>query len=398
MNGSGVGVGLLWAASGALPVAAVAPIWSSYYYLYAMCGAALAIAALGARLPRSAMIAMLAILATLSARAGAREEFATAPGAWTTQSHVTRFYIERAATIRGQMLDEMRRARPTLPHRSTLFFGSVPSNIGWQAGDGPLVRWAYRDSSLRSYFLNQFSYPRAKRGPICFFTMEGGHLKEIWKGDSSYTALAINMMIDDHPDCSRDAIQIAIENGTTNNFDSFMLVWLDIEAGRMDEARARLARLGLGIAEGQAPELLPAMKAIREGADTLRVMASVSQGLARHPFDAGSHGFLADLLLIRGGLTPSAEVEAFASRVLAPDAPWGWRRWAQIQVGTTRYRQAALSLDRYFALAGPGGDGDAEAKAMREELKRWLPGGELTQRALRESASATGAASPAGGP
>ena len=39
------GVGLVWALAGTVPVAAVAVLWSAHYYLFAMCGVALALGA-----------------------------------------------------------------------------------------------------------------------------------------------------------------------------------------------------------------------------------------------------------------------------------------------------------------------------------------------------------------
>ena len=394
---AGLPAGFLWALCGALPVAAVAPIWSSYFYLYAMFGAALVLGVLGARLPRPAMILVLALLATLSARAGGREEFATASGAWTTQSHVTRFYFERSAAIRDPMLDELRSARPTLPPHSTLFFSSVPANIGWQVADGPLVRWVYRDSSLHSHFLNSFSYALARGGPIFFFNLVGGHVTEIWKGDSSYAALAYNLIMDDHPECSRDAIQLAIENGKVDRSEQILMVWLEIESKQIESARARLLQLGFGLEAGEAPELKSALKSVQAGGDTLRAIALLAQGLLRHPFDAGSHGLLADLLLVRDGMMTAAEVEAFAARVLAPESPSGWRRWARVQIEGGRHRQAALSLDRYFAMRGAAEGDDPEARGWLNQLRRRLPGGDIAQSSLRERPRPLGSAQPSGG-
>jgi hypothetical protein len=375
--------GLVWSLCGALPVAAVAPIWSSYYYLFAMFGAALVIGALLARLPRPATIAILVAFATLSARAAQREEFATVSGSWTTQSHVTPFYISRSAAIRGPLLDDLRSIRPTLPPRSTIFFSSVPANIGWQVGDGPFVRWAYRDTSLRSYFLSQFSYERAHRGPVFFFNSRGGHLSEMWQGDSSYAELAASLIIDDHPECSRDAIRLAMENGKADVFEKFLLVWLMFEQNRPDSAKALLAGLGIRADSGRAPEFKVAVDAIQRG-DSLGAIDLLSRGLVKHPLDFATHGLLADLLLRRDRMSTAGEVEAYASRVLAPNFPWSWRRWTEVQINGGRYRQAAQSLDRYFALRGPAEPDDPVARSWQRELRRRAPGGDLVQSGLRQ--------------
>src|SRR5207248_8935256 len=55
-----LGAALLWTACGLVPVAAVAPIWSAYYYLFALCGAALTIGLLCARARGRAGVAAIA--------------------------------------------------------------------------------------------------------------------------------------------------------------------------------------------------------------------------------------------------------------------------------------------------------------------------------------------------
>jgi hypothetical protein len=387
--------GLGWAVCGALPVAAVAPIWSAYYYLFAMCGVALAIGAALRRAPVTLQASAIVLLALLNARASLREEFATAEGAWTTQSHVTRFYLERSARIRGQLLDDLHRERPTLPKNSTVFFASVPSNIGWQAGDGPLVRWAYRDTSLRSYFMNQFSYARAKRGPVYFFMTANDRLVEMWKDQTPYPALALNMILDDHPGSALDAMRVLDESQGLARFERYMTAWLEVDAGRPDSARSQLKALGNGIDPSPAPETAEALRMVNARGDTMRAIALLSQGLRVHPFDPAAHGLLSDLLMIQHMMLPTAQIEAYAARVIAPQVPWNWRRWAAVQLSTQRSRQAALSLDRYFELAGDEANGDAEARYWRTQLQRVLPGGDLAQKALRGTPAASGAFEPA---
>jgi len=393
----GLIAGLGWAVCGALPVAAVAPIWSSYYYLFAMAGVALAVGAALSRAPRYALVGVIALAALLNARGSAREEFATATGAWTMQSHVTRFYLERAGMICEKLLGDLRGIQPALPKNSTLFFSGVPSNIGWQAGDGPLVRWAYRDTSLRSYFLNQFSYARAQRGPVFFFRIADGALVALWQKQPWYSPLSLNMILDDHPECARDALRLMREGAGLGDFERYMKVWLDLDAGAPDSARAGLLRLGQSPVPGPAPEAAAALKMITANGDTLRAMQMLWDGVKRHPFDQAAHGLLADLLYSRRQMLATAQMEAYAARVIAPDTASNWRRWAEVQLSTNRQRQAALSLDRYFALAGASGERDAEAHYWRTQLARIMPGGDLAQKALRGTPEASGAFAPPGG-
>ena len=50
------------------------------------------------------------------------------------------------------MLASLKRAVPRPAPRTTFFFSGVPEASSWQVLDGPSVRWASRDSSLRSDF------------------------------------------------------------------------------------------------------------------------------------------------------------------------------------------------------------------------------------------------------
>jgi hypothetical protein len=130
--------------------------------------------------------------------------------------------------------------------------------------------------------------------------------------------------------------------------------------------------------------------------DTLQAIALLSQALRQRPFDAAAHGLLSDLLLIQHMMLPTAQIEAYAARVLAPDVPWSWRRWAEVQLSTNRSRQGAFSLDRYFQLAGSAADSDAEAHYWRNQLQRVLPGGDLAQQGLRGTPKASGPFVPQG--
>ena len=83
---------------------------------------------------------------------------------------MNRHYLDRSlATIEGY-LGDMKSARPALPPRSTVFFANVPPSLGWQAGDGPLLRWAYRDPSGIIYIVagggGRYLYDVAQGDPL----------------------------------------------------------------------------------------------------------------------------------------------------------------------------------------------------------------------------------------
>src|SRR5206468_7712041 len=99
-------------------------------------------------------------------------------GPWTSQSHITPYSIRRSLHYTGRYLADLRRARPVVSPRTTFFFAGIPGSVMFQVGEGPLVRWVYRDSTLRVYFLHELSLERAARGPLAFFVAEGESLHD----------------------------------------------------------------------------------------------------------------------------------------------------------------------------------------------------------------------------
>jgi hypothetical protein len=368
----GVQVGLTWALAGTLPIAAVAHLWSAYYYLFALCGAALAIGAWLAPRPRIWSLVAVALVALGSAHARSIDAFALARGAWTATSHVNRFYIERATGVADRYLAQLRAARPTLPPRSTLFFAGISGNVGFQTADGPLVRWAYRDSSLRSYYLLAFDHEKARRGPVFFFEIVDDSLREMAPGPDLLYRVALGMLLGERPDAARGALLLQREREPSPRTASYWLAWTELALGERDSAAASLSRAGFTPDAGSGPEVRAALAALRAH-DTPRATAIIQDGVMKHAFDAGAHALLADLALVESSGSPRAVLEAFAARALAPGWPAAWRRWAMIQVRHQRYLEGARSLRQYFALAGEEGRGDAEALALAETLRRKFP-------------------------
>ena len=379
---------ILWAVCGLLPVMLVAPIWSAYYYLFALCGAAIAIGILcaDASASRGAIASVVVIVfSTLSARASARREFAMTASPWATQSHLTRYYIERSLPLVRHLLDQLERAHPRFPPHTTLFFGGVPPNAGWQAGDGALFRRAYHDTTLRSYFIAGFTRARGLRGPNYFFDVSSGELIELWPDRVPYAPLALNLLLDERRAAARDAMSLELETKVATPQDAYLMAWMEFDAGDRSTAARLLAALGFPLDPNPAPEVGAIVQMVTVEHDTIRAIPAIRAAIQRHPFDPGAHALLADLLLLQSGAgDPQIVIEAFAALALAPDQGSTWRRWAQLQLLTARYRQAKVSLDRYFELGGEDAAKDAEALGWRERLRRFQPGGELAERSLRQ--------------
>jgi len=372
-----------WAFFATLPAVAVAGIWSAYYYLYAMCGVALLFAALVASRPW--WVALLPVLAVGWASDNVRRmpEFSRSADAWSWQSHVNRHYIERGMSVVFRFLEDLRRQRPQLPPRTTLFFTGVPAQVAFQAADGPLVRWAYGDSTLRSYFLNRFRSEHATRGPVFFFQVHDDSLREIVGGDS-LERIGFSLVVSEQFDAARDAFALAWARDPSGLYLAYRLAW--VEAARGDSAATRgwLTRSRVSPVSGPAPEVPQAFARIEAG-DTTAALALAQSAVAHHGLDPGAHALLADLLLVRPATFRAGALEAFAARLLAPGDAWAWRRWGFVQAIQGRNTQAREALERYLALAGEQARNDVEAHELLREIRRKLPGGDLAQEDLRRT-------------
>jgi len=382
--------GLVWALAGALPVAAVAGIWSAYYYLFALSGVGLALAAALARAPLPLVLAVVAALGWGAENARRLDEFATGRGAWTVQSHLNRFYLERGMHAAEVYLADLRRARPTLAPRTTLFFAGLPGSVAFQSADGPVVRWAYRDSSLHSYFLTAFTLAAARRGPVVFFRVDpDGVLREI-TGRDSLGSMGLSMLISDKLESARDMFTLAVEHDPRDVASRYALAWVRIGLGDVAGGEQALAATGARLDASSSPRIIPAFQAMSRG-DTTGAIQTMMTAIVENGLDPGAHALLADLLLGAGPETGLAHlagaVEAFASRVLAPEHPHSWRRWAMVQAMQDRHAEAAVSLERYFAIGGEEARRDEAMVQLRAELRRRMPGGDYAQAALRRSAS-----------
>lgn len=382
-SGHAVRVGLIWALLAAAPVAVAANIWSAYYYLFAMCGLALALGAGLARLPRGWALLATAALAWGSAGARNLDEFAVPRGAWTTASHINRFYVTRATRTCGRYLADLKRLHPEFPSRSTLFFSGITGNVAFLAGDGPLQRFAYRDPSLRAYPFSGLTVERVHRGPAFFFIATNDSLQELAPGSGLYFDIGFSLVVGDHPREARDALRLEVERDPAATDAHYLLAWVQWALDNRQDALASLARAGVQPVEGPTEEVTAALVAF-ESRDTLRAIRIMTGALLRHGLDPGAHALLADLTLAADPDDRVGTVEAFAARVLAPEDPNAWRRWAMTQTRGARYEEASVSFERYFALAGEGGRNDAEARSWAAKIRRMLPGGDLAREGLHE--------------
>jgi len=378
-----VALGLVWALLGAMPVTAVATAWSAYYYLFALCGAGLALGAGLAARSRVAVLVVLALLVWGSENDRRLDEFITAPGAWTSQSHVNRRYVERSNSFVERYLGQLRVARPTLPPRSTVFFGGLPAFSGFQAGDGPLLRWAYRDSSLRAYYLMEFTVERYRRGPAFGFIVENDTLGEIKLDQNRLLSLVLTAVTSERPRLALDLLELPETVAPTDRFAPYWRAWQRWALGDTAGARADLQQAGMTLDVGPTPEIASVMRLVVAG-DTVSARDLMEQALTRHVLDPEAHAMLGGLLVNLHGYEADAAIEAYAATLLAPEVGRYWWLMGFVQSKARRYSESRRSLERFFARGGGYPDEMAQARKLLDWLRVSGPGGEEFQQSLRE--------------
>jgi Flp pilus assembly protein TadD len=258
----------------------------------------------------------------------------------------------------------------------TLFFAGLEANIAFQCADGPLIRWAYRDPTLRSYYLTSFTREKARSGPLYFFVGSGDTLRELERGPDLLPRVALAMIISDKPEGARDALELHAERDAPDRSADYRMAWVSWASGDTLAALESLRRAGIEPNSRKATERPRALAAVSAG-DTLGAQWIMQSAVRAAPLDAAAHGLLADLLLIRRHDDPEGAVEAFAARLLAPDDPTVWKRWGMVQLDRGRYLDAPRSLERCQALGDPQAVRDSEVQGWIDGLRGRMQGARL---------------------
>lgn len=367
-RGSAVRIGAAWAILGALPVAVVAPIWSAYFYLFALCGAGIALGGLARLGPRWLPVAAIAMLAAGSAHARQITEFATARRAWTPLSHVNRFHLERAMATTARLIADLRRARPSVRSGTTIFFGNVPRAVGFQTADGPVVRWIYRDPTLRSHYVSEFSEDRLGRGDVLFFVVEGDTLRDRTGDPQMLSSVAYSLILGGKPAAAGKAIELALLRSNEPMLH-YWRAWTQWAAGDTAAATASLRSAGTRPAVDPGAGRLTGERP-RSRADSLRLIDRLLDGVAGAALTPGYHARLAALCLPRSERRQSGVIEAYAFLTLMPGEPDAWRKWAAAQLAENFPDAALRTLERYLAVGGETARRDVEALRVMAALRQ----------------------------
>ncbi len=240
----GVATGLLWAALASVPVAIVVHVWSSYFYLFAVCGLALAIGAIAARMPVAAAVLAVSVITWGCQHARRLESFATEPRSWGTQSHLTRFYFDRSMRWVSRYLEDLRAQLPSVPAHSTLYFAGTPAFASWQSGNGALVRWVYRDPTIRSHYFADFDLERARRGEVFVFRARNDSLVREPNLVSGLTLIANGQVLSEHFAVADDALTRALELAPGTPALHYWRAWVRFARGDTTHLARDLAMAG----------------------------------------------------------------------------------------------------------------------------------------------------------
>ena len=365
--------GAWWALLGALPIAAVASIWSAYFFLFALCGAALALGAIAARLPRWGAIAVVALLGSSSALASVIPTFSMTRDTWSRQSHVNRAYVLRATEMSSHFLVELRRLHPTFPTRSTIYFADLPAYSGFQVGNGALLRWAYRDATLSSYYVSAFTIEQSRRGPCFFLVANAEGLKDRSNDVLAQRGLVYSMVLNMKPRAAAGLLTLLLEREPGDREGRYWLAWNEWLIGDTLAAQRSLTEAGFTPARGAAGLVTEARARLARG-DTHGALGALFEARELAALDVDPHLEIADLWLRQPDLVPAAVVEAFAATTLAPQRPEGWRLLAMGQMKEDQIGPASISLREYFKWGGASAESDTEARAMLRSVEAIMAG------------------------
>jgi len=164
---------MAWVVAFMIPLWPVAYSWSSYYHTLAAVGGAVLVALAARRLSRWGWVVLAGGLLWWHAAGVSPAAFAVKDDPWVGTSHITAYYLERAAALSAELRAALRRRMPRVPPETRFFFATLPSWAAFQMGNGASVRQLYRDDSLESFFYSAYSETTAARHDARFLFWDG---------------------------------------------------------------------------------------------------------------------------------------------------------------------------------------------------------------------------------
>jgi hypothetical protein len=247
---------LAWWACGTLPLLLPGLGWHAYYAQFAALGAWLGIGRLLAR-PSPVTLGLLTALAVIGAARAA-----TPSEDWGEAA-----YQRRAGAFVRDIRDRLLGAYPKMEPNARLWFVRLPNNVGFLAGNGPVVRVWYRDPTLEAGYYSAYTArgEGEPAGPDHFFRMdEAGQFMEVKQGAlEDTTAAAVHADERSNPRFHTDRLALATAlaqgknwAGAATEFRMLAIAYPDSSGFAFDAATAYL----------QAGDTTSALHWIREAA------------------------------------------------------------------------------------------------------------------------------------
>jgi len=253
----GVGaLALAWWGCGTLPLLLPGLGWHAYYAQFAALGAWLGLGRLLAR-PNPFTLALLTALAVIGAGRAA-----TPSEDWGEAA-----YQRRAGAFVRDIRDKLLGAYPKMEANARLWFVRLPNNVGFLAGNGPVVRVWYHDPSLEAGYYSAYT-ARAEgepAGPDHFFRMdEAGQFMEVKQAAPDDTsAAAVRADEQSNPRFRTDRLALATAlaqgsdwRGAASEFRTLAIAYPESSSFAFDAASAYM----------QAGDSVTAMQWFREAA------------------------------------------------------------------------------------------------------------------------------------
>jgi hypothetical protein len=367
-----VAFALGWLACFALPVWPVTYAWSGYYYTLAAVAGALLVTLAARRVGRWAWIGLAGALLWWHAAGVSAPAFAVAKDPWTWSSHVTPFYIDRAAGLSRDMRESLQRLLPRVGTGTRFFFATLPPWAGFQMGNGPSLRHLYRDDSLESHFYSAFGDSTAGREACRFLFWNGVGFERLYgNAGDPYFQVGTDLLLLDRPEGATWAFRRGLESGGERLDHWYWLGWASLWSGHRDMAERAWREWGAHDDTSARVLWLRKAKGSLEDGDTLRARRQLVEAVRSGIGYPEAHAMLG-LLLQR----VNSKYALLETKVAAELKPEDWLARRDLAAGLVEARldePAARELAR-FELERPAWRDDSVAVHLEARLHaRALP-------------------------
>ncbi len=340
-----LGFAVAWCAAFTLPVWPVVYLWSGYYYTLAAVGGAVLVACAVTRIARWSWIVFAGALLWWHAAGVSPRAFALRADAWTGTSHVTSFYIERAAALSHDMRASLERVAPKVARQTRFFFAALPSWAGFQMGNGPSVRHLYHDDSLESHFYSTFGENTAGWYPLRFLFWNGLAFEPLYANERDpLFQVGGDLLLLDRPGGAMWAFRRGLEEGGERLDHWYGLGWAALWSGRRELAERAWREWGARDDSAARVLWLRKAKGSLEDGDTLtarrQLIESVRSGIG-HPEAHAMLGLLLEHV--------NAKYALLETKIAAELKPTDWlarRDLVQGLVGARLDEPAAAHLEK----------------------------------------------------